>query len=196
MPTDNVRAYITRFKDTRRGPKSDHGDVIATICMAHGFIENSSLSYFETAIHHALNGFEVLMVDLKGFGYSHGYKGSHFTLFDQHEQLGAMLQQARTDKPIFLQGHSMGCAVITTFLLKNKEVNVNGIIYGGPFYGFHPSRGMFTAKRFLVELVRLTLGEVSKYAITLYKHYYFHSGTSGKWWCSYAPHDPLPPLLP
>ena len=96
--------------DTRRGPESETGDIIATIAMLHGFAENQN-TFFETALHHALNGFEVILIDMKGFGMSSAARGCDWTVFDQHEHLGVMLTQARTDKPLFLMCHSMGCMV-------------------------------------------------------------------------------------
>jgi alpha-beta hydrolase superfamily lysophospholipase len=56
---------MTKVVDTQREP-------FATIAMVHGFCESSNSSFLETAIHHALNGFEVIMADMKGFGYSSG----------------------------------------------------------------------------------------------------------------------------
>jgi alpha-beta hydrolase superfamily lysophospholipase len=58
---------------------------------------------------HALNGFEVQMVDFKGFGYSSGPRVGGFSTIDAHEQIGSLLQRVRTDKPLFVIGHSMGC---------------------------------------------------------------------------------------
>lgn len=88
--------------DTEREP-------FATIAMVHGFAENSNSSFLETAIHHALNGFEVVMVDMKGFGYASGSRCCQWTSFDWHEQIGVLLQNCAVDKPLFLQGHSSGC---------------------------------------------------------------------------------------
>jgi alpha-beta hydrolase superfamily lysophospholipase len=58
---------------------------IATIAMVHGFAENSMTSFLETAMHHALNGFEVVLADMKGFGYASGIRGAKFTSHDWHE---------------------------------------------------------------------------------------------------------------
>ena len=57
--------YMTRVVDTEKDP-------IATIAMVHGFCESSNSTFLEAAFHHALNGFEVVMVDMKGFGYASG----------------------------------------------------------------------------------------------------------------------------
>ena len=84
-------------------------DQIATMAMVHGFAENSMLSFLETAMHHALNGFEVFLADMKGFGLASGIRGAKFTSHDWHEQIGVLLQNCPTDKPLFVQCHSKGC---------------------------------------------------------------------------------------
>jgi alpha-beta hydrolase superfamily lysophospholipase len=52
-----------KFKDEER---------LATIAMVHGFSECSSTSWWEAAMMYTLNGFEVVMCDVKGFGLSSG----------------------------------------------------------------------------------------------------------------------------
>ena len=54
--------------------------------------------------------------------------------------------KARTDKPLFIFAHSMGCAVTTTFLLRNPTLKVSGVILSAPFFGFHPSTGINEVK--------------------------------------------------
>jgi len=136
-------------------------DIVATIGMVHGFSENSSISHFEGALMHALNGFEVVMIDYKGFGFTSGPRGGGFKVHDSHESIGGMLQKCRTDKPIFLQGHSMGCTNIETFLLKNPEVKIAGLIYGAPFFEFAQEHSVSLFRRFQCLLIK-AIGEVSK----------------------------------
>jgi alpha-beta hydrolase superfamily lysophospholipase len=33
-------------------------------------------------------------------------------------------------------GHSMGCMVINTYLLKNPDIKLCGVIFSAPFFGF------------------------------------------------------------
>lgn len=47
--------------------------------MIHGNSENSD-NFLETAIHHALNDFEVHLCDLKGQGMSSGERNGHFKI--------------------------------------------------------------------------------------------------------------------
>ena len=50
--------------------------------------------------------------------------------------------QARTDKPLFLLGHSMGALVTTSFLLKNPNLKIAGVILSAPFFAFAESQGL------------------------------------------------------
>ena len=84
-------------------------DPFATMAMIHGFAECAMLSFLETAMHHALNGFEVVLADMKSFGYASGIRGTRYAVQDWHEQIGVLLQNCPTDKPVFIQAHSMGC---------------------------------------------------------------------------------------
>jgi alpha-beta hydrolase superfamily lysophospholipase len=135
-------------------------DIVATICMVHGFAENSSISHFEGALMHAMNGFEVLMCDYKGFGFTSGPRGSGFKVQDSHEQIGAMLKKCRTDRPLFIQAHSMGCTNTQGFITKNPGLNISGLIYGAPFFEFYQPQRPNIFRRFLV-LVLKAIGEVS-----------------------------------
>jgi len=63
----------------------------ASMAMVHGFAECSMLSLLETAMHHALNGFEVYMADMKGYGHASGYRATRFTTHDWHEQIGVLI---------------------------------------------------------------------------------------------------------
>jgi pimeloyl-ACP methyl ester carboxylesterase len=63
----------------------------ATIAMVHGFAENSMVSLFETAMHHALNGFDVYLADMKGYGYSSGCRGAMYCVQDWHENIGVLI---------------------------------------------------------------------------------------------------------
>ena len=56
--------------------------------------------------------------------------------------------QARTDKPLFILGHSMGGLVTTTFLLKNPNLKIAGVILSAPFFGFDEGQGLSNPIRF------------------------------------------------
>ena len=68
--------FDTRFKQDER---------LATICCLHGFSRHAANTFFESGITFALNGFEVVMIDNKGYGYSSGTRHAGFSLFEIHE---------------------------------------------------------------------------------------------------------------
>ena len=51
--------------------------------MCHGYGESSD-NYLETAIHHAMNGFEVHAIDFMGQGLASGPKNGHFGIQEHH----------------------------------------------------------------------------------------------------------------
>lgn len=123
--------YFTRMVST----KFNDSDRVATIALVHGFAENQSISFFEAAMMYAINGFEVVMIDLRAHGYSSGARGVNWTVHDNHESFIAMFKQIRTDKPFFVHCHSMGCMAFQSFLVRNPSLNLAGVIYGAPFFG-------------------------------------------------------------
>ena len=125
--------YYTKVVDT------SIEDPVATLGLVHGFIQNQNNCYFESAIHHALNGFEVHMIDLRGYGCSSSVRCKDFNLYDSHEHIGMMINKFRDDKPAFIIGHSMGCKITQTFLIRNPDVNLAGVIYAAPFFRFAAS---------------------------------------------------------
>ena len=73
--------------------------------------------------------------------------------------------KARTDKPLFLYGHSMGCLVTATFLLRNPGLKISGVIYAAPFFGFSPIAGVTPFRRAALH----TLSQVADVSNTLDK---------------------------
>lgn len=124
-------------------------EVIATIALLHGFSECQNTSWFEAAMLYSMNGFEVVMIDFKGFGFSSGPRAGGYIVQDSHEQIGVMLQRVRTDKPLFIQAHSMGCQNMQTFLIRNPQINVAGLIYSAPFFEFSSLNPVDTKKMIL-----------------------------------------------
>lgn len=130
--------YFTRMVST----KFSDADRIATIALVHGFAENQSISFFEAAMMYAINGFEVVLIDLRSHGYSGGARGCNWTVHDNHESFIRLFKQIRTDKPFFVHCHSMGCMAFQSFLVRNPGLNLAGVIYGAPFFGLPVSAEM------------------------------------------------------
>lgn len=62
-------AYHTQLRDTSIPDEQ----LRATIAIVHGFAENSDI-HLESALQYALNGFEVHLIDLRGYGLSGGFR--------------------------------------------------------------------------------------------------------------------------
>ena len=63
--------------------RSKDKEAKATVIMCHGYGESSD-NYLETAIHHAMNGFEVHAIDFMGQGLASGPKNGHFGIQEHH----------------------------------------------------------------------------------------------------------------
>ena len=105
--------------------------------MFHGFAQCSD-AFFEMAIHLALNGFIVHLIDFEGYGYSSGKRIAGLTIEQMHRQVTSLLAQVRPDLPLFLLGHSMGCLILDSYQGMNKAIadKIAGVIYSAPFFGF------------------------------------------------------------
>lgn len=68
------------YKTVVRDTSIPDSDIVASLGCLHGFGQNTNICFFEAAIHHALNGFEITMVDQKGFGFSSGTRAGGFKL--------------------------------------------------------------------------------------------------------------------
>jgi alpha-beta hydrolase superfamily lysophospholipase len=62
-----VYTLHSRFRDTTFFDE----DIKASIAIFHGFGENSDI-FMETALQFAMNGLDVHLIDLRGFGFSGG----------------------------------------------------------------------------------------------------------------------------
>lgn len=103
--------------------------------MVHGFGECSD-SWLESSIQYALNGMLVHMVDMECHGYASGTRISGIRIERMHFGLIAMMARFVEGIPTFLYGNSMGCMVINTFLLKNPDLKLAGVIFSAPFFGY------------------------------------------------------------
>ena len=67
-----------------------------------------------------------------------------------HHSVTALVQQFEEDLPTFLYGNSMGCLIINSFLLKNPNLPIQGIIFGSPFFQPHKSAGLTPFRKWLL----------------------------------------------
>ena len=146
--------YLTTMRDTRYKDNEIH----ASIGLVHGFAQNQNIAFFESGLAHAMNGFDVTLIDMKGFGLSSGTRRGGVLLQDSGEQIGLMLQKMRKDKPAFIIGHSMGCMNTQNFLINNPSINVAGTIYTAPFFEFAKEQKVSFDRKILGRILKL-LGE-------------------------------------
>ena len=76
------------------------------------------------------------MIDWSGFGMSGGLKLQR-TIGDNHRDLSVLMKEFDKDLPLFLYGHSMGSAIIISFLINNPKLKVAGVIASGPPLGMN-----------------------------------------------------------
>ena len=69
-----------------------------------------------------------------------------------------MLKQARADKPLFIQGHSMGCMNTQQFLTRNPSIRPAGVIYGAPYFEMPKSSEVGWVKYMQANLIK-SIGE-------------------------------------
>lgn len=109
-----------------------------TILIVHGFGEHSGL-FINVAEHFLKKEFEVLMVDLKGFGLS-GVGRENTTIQDMEKCVVAVIEEANIAKPLILFGHSMGGLVVTSILIDYPFLNIAAVIAEAPFLGMPVGR--------------------------------------------------------
>ena len=104
----HVRLYHTRF--TPAEPKY-------SMCIIHGFGQHSG-RFYPIADYYANRGFEVYLVDLRGFGYSGAPRGCA-TVSKLMNDVIRLLREVREDLPLFMYAHSLG-GLVTIKLLLDK----------------------------------------------------------------------------
>ena len=75
----NFAYYTFISKNINNEQNSLQSKAKASIAVLHGNAENSD-HYIDLGMHHAMNDFEVHLVDLKGWGMSSGQKNSHYKI--------------------------------------------------------------------------------------------------------------------
>ena len=109
----------------------------------------------------ALNGFEVNLVDLEGWGLSGGTRIAKLTIEEFYHSVATLLEQANPDLPCFLFGHSMGGLTITNFLGYNPDIGnrLAGTILSAPFMAIPEHIGFDAGKKYAMNQLKDLLGE-------------------------------------
>jgi len=109
------------------------GNSKALVIFVHGLKDHSD-RYAEVGRKLSQNGFGIYSFDLRGHGDSEGRRVWTDSFDDYITDLEIFYDRVHNlepNKPIFLFGHSMGGAIVTTFVLKNSRP-VAGLILSAP----------------------------------------------------------------
>lgn len=130
------------------------------MCIVHGFGEHSG-RFYPIADYYANKGFEVLLIDLRGFGYSGAPRGCS-TMPQLMNDVIRLLREAREDLPLFMYAHSMGGLIVIKLLLERSSINVAGCIVTSPLLGFPKDRDLPWVK---IQLIRLIGDKMEDFVI-------------------------------
>jgi pimeloyl-ACP methyl ester carboxylesterase len=100
-------------------------DTLPVLVFVHG--SPGSWSAFENYLkdRELLKHFHMVAIDRPGFGYSDYGSATH--LNEQAKLIGSLLYQIKTDKPMFLVGHSLGGPLIVELAYNNPGL-INGLV--------------------------------------------------------------------
>ena len=128
------------------------------MAIIHGFAENSDI-HLESAIQYALNGFDVHLIDLRGYGLGGGYRMINNKIHDYHYDVSALLRQVNPNLPLFIYGHSMGGLTLATYLLNNTGLNIAGVVLSAPLLYFSDTKPVPESKKHMVKALAPHLEE-------------------------------------
>lgn len=107
---------------------------LASLLIIHGYGEYSG-RYICPAISFASADLDVHLFDFSGFGHSSG-KRFMASYEDLQHDFHLVISKIRNDLPLFVFCHSMGGGLMLTYLLKNPDIKIAGVIFYSPWVGF------------------------------------------------------------
>ena len=128
---------------------------MATVCIIHGFAEYSG-RYMHIAEFFVNKKYEVLLVDLRGFGYSGGARGCA-EVDELQKDIITLIKQASNDIPLMIYAHSLGAVLTISMLMDYPFLNVSAVIITSPFLGFPEGKGFGKVKTFMLKTFGLEL---------------------------------------
>jgi alpha-beta hydrolase superfamily lysophospholipase len=75
-----------------------------------------------------------------------------------HKDVEILLKAVRPDLPLFMMGHSMGCAIISSVLGLNPDLNVAGVIFLSGMFSMPKDHNMSKIKLEFLKLISKDLG--------------------------------------
>lgn len=137
---DELRLYYTKFEPHLKK---------ASLCIIHGFGEHQG-RFLHVADFFAKNHFAVHLIDLRGFGYSGGARGSQ-NIPQLHMDIEVLMRQVSKELPLYLYGHAMGGLLIITLLMRNPHLKIAGIITTSPLLNLPMDRKIRGIKYIIVK---------------------------------------------
>jgi alpha-beta hydrolase superfamily lysophospholipase len=119
----------------------------ASLCIVHGIGEHSG-RYDSWARKFCDKGIMVYAIDLRGHGHSEGQQGHIDHLSDFFDDINALVRRSKRNwgnLPQFIYGHSMGGALVLSFLLKRRQ-DFSGAIISSPWLQLVKPPGAFIQK--------------------------------------------------
>ena len=110
-----------------------------------------------------MNGFVCHIIDHETFGYSSGIRVLGVSELDSQSHVSTMLYEMARVYPhlsTFLAGNSMGGLTLMTYLIRNPQLNIAGVIFLAPFWYLPPTVDNLEVKLFLSPLLDPFIGEI------------------------------------
>lgn len=100
---------------------AEHGEPVADVVLVHGYGEHSG-RYRSVAESLTDAGFRVATLDLRGHGRSTGLRRGVVDDFDLLvDDVNAFVASIRSDRPLFLYGHSMGGLIVVRLAERDQS---------------------------------------------------------------------------
>ena len=124
----------------------------AQVGLVHGFSEESDI-FLELAYQLALNNFTVHLIDTDSYGYTSGVRGAGPNLEKFHHNITALLGEFEEGIPAILYGNSLGCLIISTYLLNNPDIKLQSLIFSSPFFELAEHIGATWDRRMIARIM-------------------------------------------
>lgn len=136
------------------------------VVMLHGFKE-SILKFRELAFNIYRQGYSVVVVNLRGHGYSGRIAKDpnivhveHYNAYVHDVKQILAFDKYQQDRPVILFGHSLGGAIATAFALEKRPKNLKALILSSPMIGFNTYHvPIWFARPLLIAAVKLGFGD-------------------------------------
>lgn len=98
----------------------------------------------------------MLLIDLRGFGYSGGARGCA-EIEQLQRDLITLIKKANTELPLYIYAHSLGGLLTLTLLIDYPYLNISGVMITSPFLGFPEGKGFGKIKTWALKQIGIEL---------------------------------------